>query len=165
MIDFDLRVPIVRSHDGRSNSERAFIMRSMTTALRSSPPFKKLGDRDWSHVVQELEDRLDGSDGIRLVALDPEDPWLIIGFVLGGPLRLTYLHVRGGYRNLGVGRKLAEHVGLIPEGPECLIEFPTYDVLRDKEGDTMPIGLAHNPRYNMNVRPWMPPHDDRRRKV
>ena len=148
MIDIDLRLPVP--------ADRPFILRSMSEAIRRSPPYRTFDGKAWSSVVEELERRVDGHDQIALVATEPTDPWLIIGFVFGAPLRLTYLHVRGAYRNMGIGRLLAEQVGIYPGGPSCVVDFPTFDVIRSTPGDTLPIGLQHNRRYQIDVQPWMP---------
>src|SRR5262249_34991605 len=82
-------------------------------------------------------------------------PWLVLGFVVGEPRVLTYLHVRGGFRGMGLARSLAALLDIGP-GLPFAVEFPTFDVVRDRPGGTLPIGIAHSSHWAAVVRPWHP---------
>lgn len=182
LLDYGLREPLPLGRpDGSGEQERAFVMRSMTMALRSAPEYRDLTPAGFEPYVEELEDRLDDPSLVRLIAYDPMDPWLILGFVIGSrghrftdpstgvvvserlPV-LTYLHVKGGFRGLGLAYDLAAHLGIVP-GEPAIAEFVTWDLRRDRPGTgrpddpgsrPMPVGLLHNPRWGIEALPWRP---------
>lgn len=160
-LEYALRAPMsADDHDPSAGAcehcqERGYLMRSMTFALRRAPEYRDLPDRRFDPYARELERRLDDPSLLRAIAYDPYDPWLILGFVVGEPRCLTYLQVRGGFRNLGLARSLASLIDIRPGGPFAA-EFPTFDVVRDRPGSTLPIGIAHNPSWAAVVRPWRP---------
>lgn len=182
LLDYGLREPLPLGRpDGSGEQERAFVMRSMTMAIRSAPEYRDLTPGGFEPYVEELESRLDDGDLVRLVAYDPTDPWLILGFVIGSrghrftdpqsgaivssrlPV-LTYLHVRGGFRGLGLARDLASHLGIVPTVP-AIVEFVTWDLRRERPGTgrsndpdsrPMPVGLLHNRNWELSAVPWRP---------
>lgn len=148
-LEYALRLPT----DGIQ--ERGYLMKSMTGVLRQSIGYRDLRSRDFDPFVRELERRLDDPEYTCIIACDPHDPWLVLGFVLGLPGLLTALHVRGGYRGLGLATDLAELLG-ITHGVPFGIEFPTTDVMRESPSRSFPIGLMHNSNWSAVVTPWAP---------
>lgn len=141
--------------DGSGESERGFVLRSMTMALRRAPLYSDLSDRLFLPYVRELERRIDSPGLQYAIACDPSDPWLVLGFVIGEPRILTYLHVRGGFRGLGLATDLAMVLDIVPGVPYAA-EFMTYDLVRESAGRTLPIGLAHGGHWIAIPSPWEP---------
>lgn len=133
--------------------ERGFVMRSMTAQLVGLPGYRDLSAAKIRPYFDELERRWDDPTSVRLVARPPDDPWLILGFVLGGPMVVTWLHVRGGFRGLGLATDLALELG-VSRDTDAVIEFPTWDLVRRIPGHGMPVGLLHNPRWHLTLVPW-----------
>jgi hypothetical protein len=142
--------------DVPSAAHRSFALSSMVRQLHTVPGPRDLGHREFRDLVAVLESRWDDPSVDALVALDPSDPWLIMGLVLGMPSAgdsppvLTYLHVRGGFRGLGLGTLLASLLG-ITHGVPTLVEFPTWDLIREREGRDHPVGLLHNPHWDLTM--------------
>ena len=155
-LEYALRAPMSEDdHDPGAATcehcqERGFLMRSMTFALRRVPGYRDLSDREFDPYVRELARRLDDPSLVRAIAYDPFDPWLILGFVIGEPGVLTYLHVRGGFRGLGLATALAGLLG-IRRGRPAVVEFPTWDLVRENPGTGHPIGLLHNPDWDLTL--------------
>lgn len=170
-LEYSLRMPLgPEAHDPRTPncqhcSERGYLMRSMTMALRRAPMYSDMSDRAFDTYVRELEDRLDGYAGhrqlLRAVAVDPYDPWVVMGFVIGDPVGrvLTYLHVKGGYRNMGLAESLAGLLNITRHTPYA-VEFPTWDIVRERPGRSLPIGLMNGTSWEPIVVPWAPETDD-----
>jgi hypothetical protein len=160
-LEYGLRAPMsADDHDPTAVAcahcqERGYLMRSMTFSLRGVPWYRDLSDRAFDPYVRELQRRLDDPSLVRAIAYDPYDPWLILGFIIGEPRVLTYLQVRGGFRGLGLGTSLAALIDVRP-GLPFAAEFPTYDLIRERPGRTLPIGIARNPNWAAAVRPWHP---------
>lgn len=138
------------------SEHRPFALASIVRQLRTVPGPRDLGRRDFDSLVRFVEDRWDDPAVEALVAVDPTDPWLVMGFVLGmpgdagRPPVLTWLHVRGGFRGLGLGTLLASLLGIGP-GVPTLVELPTWDLVRDNAGTGHPIGLLHNHNWDLTL--------------
>ena len=136
-------------------SELGYVMRSTVLTLRRSPGYRDMGEREFEPYALEVRRRLFDPTVTSLVAYDPCDPWLVMGFVIGEPGIVTALHVRGTFRNMGLAEALAAELGITP-GTHGIVEFPTCDVLRERPGRTLPVGLIHNGRWSLTARPWHP---------
>lgn len=132
--------------------ERGYVLASITRQLLTVPGYRDLSRSDRARLFRLLEERWDDVTAIRLVAHDPADPWLVLGFVLGGPGVLTWLQVRGGFRGLGLAAALAAKLGITRE-TDAVVELPTWDLIRYEATPVLPLGLLHNPRWHLTLVP------------
>lgn len=148
-LEYVLTVP----HD----DHRPFILSCIGRQVVTVPGVRELPRPDRSRVVSLAEDRWDDPAFDVLVAVSPDDPWLVMGFAMGrgsdlsdeDPI-LTYLHVRGGFRGMGLARELAALLGIRPGRP-TVVELPTWDLVRENPGHEYPIGLLRNPNWRLSL--------------
>lgn len=106
----------------------------------------------------ELEARWKDPDFPRVVACVPGDEDQILGFAMGRPRLLSYLHVRGSFGNLGLATLLASLFDVRP-GEPAAVEFDTRDLSRPEALPErgLPVGLLHNPDWRLTLLPWTAP--------
>ena len=124
---------------------------------RPPPSYSGLDRRGRVAVEGELRRRWHDPSYVRVVALDPRDPWLIMGLVVGRPLSLTFLTVRSGYTGLGLATALLAGLGIDRDTPAA-VEFPTWDLERPVAGRDFPIGILNSGRWpRLHLVPWRAP--------
>ena len=132
--------------------DTGYCMASATRSIRAAAHLKNITD------IKELK-RLDycvrnswDHASTKLIATLPDDDYLIVGMIWGEPdvPLISYLHVRGEFRGLGVATYMASLFG-VEHGTEAAVGFPTWDLCRYEAGDSMPIGLLYNKNYKLTL--------------
>lgn len=141
-------------------SDDPYVMSTMVRTVcgieGSRPPAYRDADRRTMNAVErELRRRWHDDTFLRAVATSTEDDDMIVGFVVGRPRLLTYLGVRSGLTGMGLATALVGLLDIVREVPAA-VEFPTWDLQRDRPGHNFPIGILNSGHWRMTLVPWTP---------
>jgi hypothetical protein len=93
-------------------TDEAFVIDSWMRSLYDLLPFKRYRNKKtfWDRTLKVVTDIISHSEII--VAVDPEDHDLIVGYVVFEPDYLHYIYIKGLFRHQGLFDKLIQEAGL-----------------------------------------------------